>query len=110
MSVAQRTPTLEHMFERMPSMRPGVAEAPIVVWTEADRPVRLVYKQVRWRVEGEPIPLHDVPEHMFHPLITHPMERMAGWRCTVRSADQRSTLVLALRREGVGWKAVELGE
>lgn len=106
----QRSPTIEHMFERMQSVRPGVTEAPIVVWTEADRPVRLIYKRARWRVEGDPVPLREVPEQMFHPLITHPMERTAGWRCTVRSADHHSTLVLALRREGAVWRAEEVGE
>ena len=96
------------MFERISVIDGPASGDPVVVWTDADRPVRLVYKRARWRVEGEPVPLREIPEQMFHPLITHPLERAAGWRCTVRSADHPNALVLALRREGSVWRAEEI--
>ncbi|UOQ60068.1 hypothetical protein MUN76_13645 [Leucobacter rhizosphaerae] len=98
------------MFERPTMALPRVDDDPVIVWTEAERPVRLVYRLARWRVEGDPEPLREVPESLYHPLITHPTERTAGWRCRVRSADSRRTLVLALRRDGALWRAEELPE
>ncbi|QYM76929.1 hypothetical protein [Leucobacter luti] len=78
------------------------------MWTERDRPVRLFFREARWSVEGEPVAITEIPNHQYHPLITHPTPAFMGWRCVMGSEDLTTKLVLAVRREGTLWRAEEV--
>lgn len=74
----------------------------VTLWLEQDRPVRLYWREQRWRVTDSPTPLYadadDVP-----PLITHPPKSQTAWRIRVISEEgDRKTLIVS-SREGGGW-------
>ena len=77
----------------------------VVVWMEAGLPARLVFERARWRVEGRPEPIVEVPDGLLHPLITHVGEQQVGWRCRVQRDDGGERLSLELRRADTWWIA-----
>lgn len=101
-------PTIECMFDAVIGPRFPVTESTVVVWMEGDRPARVMYRRARWRVEGAPRPLIEVPDALLHPLITHAEPRQTGWSCTVRQVDGGATIGLELRRSEHGWEAQEV--
>ncbi|WP_449280424.1 hypothetical protein [Leucobacter sp.] len=92
------------MFESVIGPRVHFAEDAVHVWMVDERPQRLVYRRDRWTVEGTPEPIVEVPDELFHPLITHPTPRRTGWRCTVRRVRDAAELRLAIRREAGVWR------
>lgn len=100
--------TIEHMFDTVIGPRMRVTDETVMVWMSAGLPARLVYRLSRWRVEGTPTPIIEVPEEQYHPLITHPRARQTGWLCTVRQVDSGDTLTLRLRHYDHAWMAEEV--
>lgn len=96
------------MFESVIGPKMPLLDDTVVVWFVEGRPARLVFERVRWRVEGEPRPIIEVPDGHMHPLITHVSERQTGWRCSVRRDGGGERLELAVRRDGVRWIAERL--
>ncbi|MFD5598441.1 hypothetical protein ACFWHR_00160 [Leucobacter sp. NPDC058333] len=96
------------MFETVIGPQMSMSDDTVVVWLVEGRPARLVFERSRWRVEGDPLPIIEVPDGHMHPLITHSDERHTGWRCTVKRDGGAEQLELAVRREGVSWVAERL--
>ncbi|GAA2185750.1 hypothetical protein GCM10009786_03430 [Leucobacter alluvii] len=96
------------MFESVIGPKMPLHDDTVVVWMVDGRPARLVFERARWRVEGEPRPIVEVPDEHIHPLITHVAERHTGWRCTVRRDGGAERVELAVRRDGVRWIAERL--
>lgn len=78
----------------------------VTLWLEQDRPVRLYWREQRWRVTDTPTPIYadadDVP-----PMITHPGKVQAGWRFQATS-EAGESFVLDARRDGSGWAVVHV--
>lgn len=73
----------------------------VTLWLEQDRPVRLYWREQRWRVTDAPTPIYadadDVP-----PMITHPGKAQIGWR--FQAASEAGELAsLCARRDDIGW-------
>lgn len=80
----------------------------VTLWFEQDRPVRLYWREQRWRVTDTPTPLYtdadDVP-----PMITHPGKRQTGWRFQATS-ETGETFVLDALGDDSGWAVVHACE
>ncbi|WP_430648039.1 DUF6504 family protein [Agromyces sp. GXS1127] len=78
---------------------------PVTVWLDdADRPARLVFRGVRYRVIDTPTALARNPE--WPSGISHPPVGMLppGWRVTGRT-ESHDVLVFDLRLAPAGWVA-----
>lgn len=98
--------SIEHTFDTTrprpeKAMTPmlQLATEPVTVWTDRNRPTRMVWRAERWRVSDTPTPLR---EAVVHPALTHPLERTVGWRFQGTSESGRS-LVFDVRRDGAEW-------
>ncbi|WP_053353729.1 hypothetical protein [Leucobacter musarum] len=96
------------MFESVIGPKLPVRDDTVVVWMANGVPARFVFERARWRIEGSPRPIIEVPESHAHPLITHAPERLTGWRCTARRDGGAEVAELALRRAGSRWIAERL--
>ncbi len=72
----------------------------VALWFVDDRPVRMVWRGVRYRVTDVPTRL---TEDVFHPALTHPAERFVGWRFQGTSSDG-VTRVFDVRKVGDDWE------
>lgn len=74
------------------------------LWTEHGTPVRVFWRDERWRVTDTPTPLYaehtDIP-----PAITHPGYTTIGWRFQATN-DAGDSRVVDVVREGDGWTVV----
>ncbi|SFR74667.1 hypothetical protein SAMN05428970_1766 [Agromyces sp. CF514] len=71
------------------------------IWEQGGVPVRLVFRGERWRPVDTPIPLTREPDAM-PAALTHPPERLLGWRIRACSASDELVTVDIVRVDG-GW-------
>jgi hypothetical protein len=70
---------------------------PVTVWTSRAVPARLVWRGVRYVVTDTPTPLRRGAAT--HEALTHPPERLVGWRFQGTNADDPSDVrVFDVRR------------
>ncbi len=75
----------------------------VCVWTEECRPVRLVWRGVRFTVTDTPTPLRD---SVAAPGMTHPLDVQWGWRFQGTN-DQGDSFVFDVRHAtGQVWELV----
>ncbi|MFF2369742.1 hypothetical protein [Agromyces sp. NPDC058110] len=74
------------------------------IWEHDGVPVRLVFRGERWRPVDTPIPLTGEPDTT-PAALTHPPERLLGWRIRACSESDERVTVDIVRVDG-GW-AVE---
>ncbi|MDP4333344.1 hypothetical protein Q7F20_08170 [Curtobacterium sp. A7_M15] len=72
------------------------------VWWEHGVPVRMVWRERRWRVSDTPTRLTAAAEFL-PSAMTHAPERTVGWRFQVSSADGEDVVVVDIAPEGDGW-------
>ena len=68
------------------------------IWTDGTRPLRMYWRDRRWRVSDTPTGLFGEPEFL-HPLMTHsPLVRI-GWRFQATDEAGESVVVDAVHTE-----------
>jgi len=74
----------------------------VSVWTEGRRPVRLVWRGVRYLVTDQPTALQ---EPAIHEALTHPASRITGWRFQGTSVVDGETRMFDVRPiDGTRWE------
>jgi hypothetical protein len=77
---------------------------PVTLWNAAGVPVRLIWKGQRYRVSDRPTPIR---ESVDVPALTHPLERLVGYRMQITGEDGNSVVVdVHLRPAGAELVAV----
>jgi hypothetical protein len=77
---------------------------PVTLWNAAGVPVRLIWNGRRYRVSDQPTPLR---ESVDVPALTHPIEKLIGYRMQITSEDGASVVVdVHLRTSGAELVAV----
>lgn len=74
------------------------------LWLDAGLPVRLFWREERWRVSDTPTPLFAEVDYC-PPNITHPGKTRIGWRFQATNAAGASR-VFDVVRDGEGWLVV----
>ena len=68
------------------------------IWTDGTRPLRMYWRDRRWRVSDTPTGIFGEPEFV-HPLLTHaPLVRI-GWRVQATDDSGESLIVDAIHTE-----------
>ncbi len=63
---------------------------PVTVWMEAGIPARILWQGRRYRVTDRPTPIR---ESIDVPAMTHPLEKLVGYRMQVTDDDENSIVV-----------------
>jgi hypothetical protein len=63
---------------------------PVTLWNAAGVPVRLIWDGRRYRVSDRPTPIR---ESVDIPAMTHPLERLVGYRMQITGEDGKSVVV-----------------
>ena len=81
-------------------MRTAV-DSNVALWFVDNIPARMVWQGQRWRIIDTPTPIIGEPRWL-PPTVTHPSERLAGWRF-VAKADGPSRVFDVYGSES-GWR------
>ncbi|QNE35869.1 hypothetical protein [Leifsonia shinshuensis] len=74
----------------------------VSVWTENNRPTRLVWRGARYLVTDTPTPINEPFDDV---APTHAAHRIVGWRFQGRSVNDGDTKVFdVLQLEGTRWQ------
>ncbi|QNE35371.1 hypothetical protein [Leifsonia shinshuensis] len=82
----------------------SLAHAPeiVSVWTDGDRPARLVWRGIRYLVTDDPEPL---VQDVVHDALTHPGTRVVGWRFQATSVVDGDARVFDVHQvAGTRWQ------
>ncbi|MCM3657772.1 hypothetical protein M3147_10965 [Agromyces mediolanus] len=70
----------------------------VTLWLEQDCPVRLYWREQRWRVTDTPTPIYaDADADNVPPMITHPGRVRVGWTITMCSAGGEALRAAVVR-------------
>ena len=77
---------------------------PVTLWNAAGVPVRLIWEGRRYRVSDRPTPIR---QSVDVPALTHPIEKLIGYRMQITGEDGASVVVdVHLRTSGTELVAV----
>lgn len=79
----------------------------VAVWLVEGRPVRIVWQGRRYKVNDTPTRLEI--DAWWHPVMTHPLEPVDGWRFQARDAAGDVRL-FDVRRVGDEWELLRVCE
>jgi hypothetical protein len=88
--------TFERIYEE--GIMNTVADRTATIWTDGVLPLRMYWRDRRWRVTDTPTALFGEPEYS-HPLLTHSPSVRIGWRFQVTDDDGESVVVDAVKVE-----------
>jgi hypothetical protein len=88
--------TFEHTYEE--GIMKTATDRTATIWTDGPVPVRMFWRDRRWRVTDTPTALFGEPEYS-HPLMTHSPSVRIGWRFQATDDTGESVVVDAVKVE-----------
>jgi hypothetical protein len=86
--------TFEHIYEE--GTMNTLTDRTATIWTDGVLPLRMFWRDRRWRVSDTPTALFGEPEYS-HPLLTHSPSVRIGWRFQATDDNGESIVVDAVK-------------